>query len=181
MRCLFPASLVALVLIAGAGFAQEASSPMPQKNPRVTPTSRLAAAKTVYMKDGGGSSIPFNVISNSMEGWGRFEMVNSPEKADLILEVTTSSTGEGGVSVSSTTDSGYGTPGAGSKSTTSKELSTGPIRLAAIDGKSKSVLWSAIEDPKYAMRKKQQEDNLVRAAEKLFSKFHDRVEPPPAQ
>lgn len=173
-RLLSGAALV--LLVAGVAFAQEANPPMPKKNPPVMPLSRMAAARTVYLKDAGGSAIPFNVISSSMEGWGRFELVNSPEKADLILEISSSSTGGGGVSVSSSTDSGYGHPG--SKTTTTKELSTGQIRLAVIDGKSKSVLWAATEEPKYAMRKKQQEDNIVNASEKLFSKFHDRVEPP---
>lgn len=172
-------SSLLLLLLAGALFGQEAKPPMPKKNPPVTPSTHLAAARTAFVKDAGGNPIPYNVISSSMEGWGRFEMVDSPEKADLILEVSSSSSG-GGISVSGTTDSGYGAPG--SQTTTTKELSVGPIRLAVIDGKSKSVLWAATEQPKYAMRKKQQEDNIVDAAEKLFSKFHDRVEPqPPAQ
>ncbi len=181
MRRFLSVSASVLLLVTGAVLAQEASPTMPKKNPPVTTSTRLAAARTVFVTDAGGSSIPYNVISSSMEGWGRYQLVNSPEKADLILEISSSSSGDGGgVSVSSTTDSGYGAPG--SKTTTSKELSTGPIRLRVIDGKSKSVLWAATEQPKYAMRKKQQEDNIVDAAEKLFSKFHDRVEPPlPAQ
>lgn len=177
MRVFLSGSLITAVLLIGIASAQEANPPMPKKNPPVMPTSRLAAARTAFVKNAGGSSIPFNVISTSMEGWGRYQLVDSPEKADLILEVSTSSSGEGGVSVSSSTDSGYGASTPGSKTTTTKELSTGPIRLSVIDGKSKSVLWTATEQPKYAMRKKQQEDNIVDAAEKLFSKFHDRVEP----
>jgi hypothetical protein len=39
-----------------------------------------------------------------------------------------------------------------------------------------------MEQAKSAMRQKTREDNLVQAAEKVFAKFHDRVEPaPPAQ
>lgn len=166
-----------LVLIfALTAWCQNAPPPTPKKNPPVMPTSRLAAAKTAFLKNAGGSSIPFNVISTSMEGWGRFTIVNGPENADIILEVT-SPTGGSGVSVSSKTDAPSRTGQPESSTTTSRELGTGPIRLTVIDGKSKSVLWTGSEQPKFAMRKKGQEDNLVDAAEKLFSKFHDRVEP----
>jgi hypothetical protein len=111
-----------------------------------------------------------------MDGWGRFVMVNSPEQADIILEIS-SPGGGSGVTVSSKTDTSTRTGQAESSTSTTRDLSSGPIRLTVIDGKSKSVLWTGSEQPKFAMRKKSQEDNLVEAAEKLFTKFHDRVEP----
>lgn len=177
IMCRFLFKHVVLVcLIIGFAWAQDTNPPMPKKNPPVMPTSRLAAAKTAFLRNAGGSSIPFNVISTSMDGWGRYVMVNTPEKADLILEVSSSSDG-GGVSVSSTTGTSPRTGQPESSTTSTRELSNGPVRLTVIDGKSKSVLWTATEQPKFAMRKKALENNLVDAAEKLFSKFHDRVEP----
>jgi hypothetical protein len=168
--------LVLISLLFGAAWAQETTTPMPKKNPPVTPTTRLAAAKTAFIRNAGGSSIPYNVISTSMEGWGRFQLVNSPEKADIILEVSSSDNG-GGVTVSSSTSNSSTTGRPESTTSTSRDLSSGPVRLAVIDGKSKSVLWTGFEQPKFALRKKSLEDNLVDASEKLFTKFHDRVEP----
>lgn len=166
-----------MLLLLATTWSQEASAPAPKKNPPVTPTSRLAAAKTAFIKNAGGSSIPFNSIASSMDGWGRFVMVNSPEGADIILEVSSPSGGGSGVSVSSKTDTSTRTGQPESSTSTTRDLSSGPIRLTVIDGKSKSVLWTGSEQPKFAMRKKSQEDKLVEASEKLFSKFHDRVEP----
>ena len=42
-------------------------------------------------------------------------------------------------------------------------------------------LWMGIEHPKSALKKNDRENNLVEASERLFSKFHDRIEPPPKQ
>ena len=173
-RSLITSILVFLLL--SVAWPQDANAPVPKKNPPVMPTSRLAAAKTAFVKNAGGSSIPFNSISSSMDGWGRFVIVNSPEQADIILEVSSPGNGSG-VTVSSKTDTSTRTGQPESSTSTTRDLSSGPIRLTVIDGKSKSVLWTGSEQPKFAMRKKSQEDNLVEAAEKLFTKFHDRVEP----
>lgn len=187
-RCLearmhrFYFALIPMAFLATAvSFAQQADSQLPKKNPPITQTSRLLAAKTAYVKNAGGSSIPYNAIASAMEGWGRFTIVNSPENADIVLEVSSPGSGGGSVSVSSKTEASPRTGQPETSTSTTRELSTGPIRLTVIDAKSKSVMWTATEQPKSAMRKKAQEDNLVQAAEKLFSKFHDRVEPPPAQ
>lgn len=66
-----------------AASAQQQKTPVP-----LTPSARLTAAKTVFMKDGGGNGIPFDVISSALEAWGRFTMVDSPEKADVVVEVS---------------------------------------------------------------------------------------------
>lgn len=168
---------VSLLLLSSLSLAvQDTAAPMPKKNPPVMPTSRLAAARTAYVKNAGGSAIPYNVISTSMENWGRFTIVDSADKADIIIEVSSPSGGSG-VSVSSKSGTSPRTGQPESSTSTTRELGSGPVRMTVIDGKSKSVLWLASEQPKFAMRKKSQEDNLVDAAENLFTKFHDRVEP----
>jgi K+-sensing histidine kinase KdpD len=50
--------------------------------------------------------------------------------------------------------------------------------MTVIDARNKRVLWSASEAVKLAMKEKAKENNLVGAAERLASKFHDRLEPP---
>jgi hypothetical protein len=146
----------------------------------MNPLVRLASAKSIFLKSGGGSEIPYNVISSSMENWGRYTIVNSPDKADLIMEVTSpSETGGSGVSVSSSTKSSpYGRPEESTSSSRDVSQGGGTIRLVVYDARSKAALWSATEQSKSAMRQKARSDNLVGAAEKLFTKFHDRIEPP---
>jgi hypothetical protein len=62
----------------------------------------------------------------------------------------------------------------------SKDLSSSEVSLTVLDARNRRVLWSATETAHYAMKQTARENNLVEAAEKLVSKFHDRVEPPPA-
>lgn len=148
--------------------------------PALSPTARLAAAKTAYLKNAGGSEIPFNVISESVEGWGRFQIVGTPEKADIIIEVTAPETGSG-ISVSSgtSTDPRAGLP---SESTTStRELQVTRINLIVYDARSNMALWSATEQPKGGLRHKSRQDKVVEASQKLVSKFRERVEPDPAK
>lgn len=171
-RVLVPLTILLCITVV----AQKAAKPTPPMNPY----ARLTAAKSVYMKSAGGSEIPFNVITTSMGGWGRYVIVDSADKADLILEVTSPGESGGGVTVSSSTKPGN--DGRPEQSTsTSREISPsgGPVKVVVYDAKSKASLWSGMEQAKSSMRQKTREDNLVQAAEKVFAKFHDRIEPPP--
>lgn len=163
-------------------FAQEAAKPAQEVTkpaPPMSPFLRLTSAKSVFIKSSGGSDIPYNVISSSLEGWGRYEIVKSPDKADLILEITAPSDSGGGVTVSSSTKNDqFGRPQDSISSSRDLSSGAGTVRLVIYDGRSKATLWSATEESKGAMRQKAREDNLVNASEKLFTKFHDRIEPP---
>ena len=179
LRVLVP--LAILVCFAGA-FAQERAKPaqeVTKPTPPMSPFLRLTSAKSMFIKSSGGSDIPYNVISSSMEGWGRYQIVKSVDQADLIMEITAPTGSGGGVTVSSSTrNDQYGRPQDSVSS--SRDLSTGAgaVRLVIYDARSKAALWSASEEAKGGMRQKSREDNLVNASEKLFSKFHDRIEPP---
>jgi hypothetical protein len=147
------------------------------KNPAISTTARLTGARTVFIRRPHGNEIPFQAISVDFDGWGRYVMVNDESKADLVVEITAPEESSG-FSVSSTTSSN--TPmGKPEQSTTSrKDFSNAPVRMVVLDAKSKTPLWMGSEQPKSALRRKGQEDNQVEAAHKLFSRFHDRVEPP---
>jgi hypothetical protein len=168
------ATLVMAIVAAGVMPAQEKETPEQKKPAFVPPGARLAAAKSALVKHAGGSEIPYNVIMSGLEGWGRFTLVDSPSKADIIVEVT-SPQEDGGVSVSSKTRSGV-TGRMEESTTTSRNLSSGPIKLVVYDAKTHVALWTASEQAKSALRQKTREDNLVEAAAKLVTKFRERVE-----
>ena len=137
---------------------------------------RLTSARNVLLLRTRGSAIPAEVIQTTMEGWGRFTFVTSPEKADLVIEIASS--GDSGVQVSSSSTVSPET-GREEKSTSSrKDISPTDVRMTIIDGRNKRVLWTAAESVKFAMKEKAKENNLVEAAERLARKFHDRLEPP---
>jgi hypothetical protein len=165
-----------LLVLCGIASGQEAK-PEATKQPVVSQTARLQAAKTVFVRHSGGSEIPYNVIESGLQGWGRMILVEDPAKADLIAEISSPSDGTG-VSVSSTTiPVGTSSGRDDAKTTTSRELSNSPVKLVVFDAKSKVALWSAMEQPKMGMKQKAREDKLVEAAQRLLAKFRERVEP----
>lgn len=156
-----------------------AQTPEVKKPVPLSVAARFAAAKTIFIKHAGGSRIPFDVIVDGVHGWGRYTRVSDAGAADLVAEI--SSPGDGsGVSVSSSTKP----PASGGRqeesTTTTKELSSAPIKIVVFDGKSRAALWSATEQPKFALKQKNRKDNIVEAAQRLLSKFRERAEPIPA-
>src|SRR6185312_15999201 len=53
-----------------------------------TPTARLASARNIYFIRTHGGDIPFDTIRTTIDGWERFTLVNAPDKADLIVEIS---------------------------------------------------------------------------------------------
>src|SRR6266542_6892256 len=90
-----------LLMLGGIAIGQETKAE-PTKQPVVSQTARLQAAKTAFIRNSGGSDIPYNVIESGVQGWGRLTLVEDPKKADIILEISSPSDGTG-LSVSSTT------------------------------------------------------------------------------
>src|SRR5215470_15788176 len=90
----FKVMLLVVFLLAGTCGAQSPTptpTPSPEKKPVIeTPSMRLAAARNVLLVRTHGSTIPVEVIRTTIEGWGRFTFVTSPDKADLIIEVASS-------------------------------------------------------------------------------------------
>ncbi|MGA1998822.1 MAG: hypothetical protein ABSG52_02425 [Terriglobales bacterium] len=178
MRCIAP--LVVVLLISGILLAQEKpQAPPEQKNPAyVSPSARLAAAKTVFMKNNGGSETPFNVISGGMEGWARFLLVDSPEQADIVIEITSPDDGHTSQSGSKTKVGSKGRM-EDSASTTRNEYE-GPIKMVVSDARTHLTLWAASDQPKGGLRQRARDEHLVEAAQRLITKFRERIEPPPA-
>lgn len=156
------------------GFSAHAQQPAEKKPLIETPSMRLAAAKTVFITRTHGSRIPLDVISSTMEGWERFTFVETPEKADLIIEI--SSTGDSGVQVSSSSKVSPETGQEEKSNSTRKDISPTEIKMTVFDSRNKRALWTATESVKFAMKEKGKENNLVDASERLASKFHERLE-----
>ena len=97
--------------------------------------SPIAAAKKVFISNAPGSSLPayfggperaYNEFYTAMKGWGHYELVTAPYDADLILEVsfTSSLSGVGGTSTSGCISSNYT-----------------ELRLVILDAKMHVPLW----------------------------------------
>ena len=149
----------------------------PEKKPVMeTPAMRLLSARNVFMNRARGSRIPFDVIQSTLEGWGRFTVVASPDKADIIVEI--SSNGDSGVQVSSASQTSPDSGHEERSSSTRKDISPTDITMIVSDARNKRVLWAATESVKSAMKEKAKENNLVDAAEHLAARFHERLDQP---
>lgn len=184
-------ALVALSTVA-AGFGQQKSNQQPAKTakpssaekktaPKIeTPTARLTSARNVFITRSQGGKIPYDTIRTTIEDWQRFTLVNSADKADLIIEVA-SSGGDNGVRVGSSMSPNPETGRMEESTHSTRDLSATEVSMTVLDARNKRVLWRGTESAKYAVLEKARENNLVEAAEKLASKFHDRLEPPSRQ
>ncbi len=170
-------TLIALFAIFASAYAQEQTKPAPF----LSRVARMRAAKTAFVKNGGGSDFPFNIFQSTMEGWGRVVLVDAPEKADIVIEVS-APLDESGVSVSSSTatNNPLGTVTEGS-SKSYKQLYVQRIIITVYDARTNVRLWTAIERPKSAMKQSAREDNIAAATQALFTKFKEVLEPTPAQ
>jgi hypothetical protein len=160
-------------LLASGAFSQQ-----PEKKALLeTPSARLMSAKNVLVARARGSDIPYDVIKSTLEGWGRFTLVETKDKADLLVEIATTG---GDITVRVASSSGPSPlTGRIEQSTSSRDVSDAAITLTVYDARNKRVLWVGTETAKSAIKQTVRENNLVEAAERLASRFHDRLEPPP--
>jgi hypothetical protein len=166
----------ALFLVLTASIITASAQQLPEKKPVMeTASMRLASARNVYMTRTHGGPIPYDAIRSTVEGWGRFTLVAKPDKADIVIEI--SSNGDSGVQVSSTSQTSPDSGQEEKSTSTRKDISPTDIRMTVSDARNKRVLWTATEGVKFAMKEKTKENNLVEAAEHLASRFHDRLEP----
>jgi len=156
-------------------WAQEPSKPQ-----AVTPSARLAAAKTAFLKNGGGNAIPFDVISMSFADWARFTVVEDPAAADVIIEVTSPDDGK---KKEETGSGGFGVSGQGKRNdepSTPANTRT-DVLLAVTDAKTKATLWSATEKPNSVQKGMSRDEKYVAAAQRLMARLRQRIEPAEAK
>ena len=176
-----PALLVTALLAAGQQ-KQKADEKDQKKDPStaIAPLVRLAAAKTAFLKRAGsGSNIPYDLVSESLDGWRRFTLVNELEKADVIIEVFCSEDNDVAAATTVRTSPQTGRPER--SASTSKQFAAPEVRLTIYDAKTNLPLWTATEHPRYALKKKDIENHEVEAAQRLVTRLHDQLEPPQKQ
>jgi len=145
----------------------------PGKNSKGVPPSLLPAAicdaKKVFLSNGGDSDLAYDTFYSEMQRWGRYETVNSPDEADLIVEVTFR-VGRGREWLH---DETVGAPQDGRRYPLLM-LAT----LTVFDVKSNHSLWSAVESRKLALTEKNRGKDTVNLVQKLVAELRNRVETP---
>ena len=169
--------LVVLTIFSMGSAQQPAPPPQPANSGAASHYDRMAAAKTVFLKNAGGNDIPFNVISRNFESWARYLVVDSPDNADMIVEIRSPDDGtEKKDNKDSNKTNVYG--GNQQKQQSSAPAPAIDVIILTVYDKNMKPMWIGREEPKFAIRHKVEEGHLIEAAQKLFMRFHDRIEPP---
>jgi hypothetical protein len=164
IRAFVSCAVVLLLTAASPAYAQDAAKP-----PVISAHARLMAARTIYIEHAGGR-LPNDVIGDAFQGWGHYQLVGDPSRADLIVSINAPTT-ETGMSVGPGAGNGRQTPIGGSGGQVLQ------IRLFILDAHDRVTLWSSVEQPKGSRKEKQREDNVVDASLRLFRRFRDTIEP----
>lgn len=143
--------------------------------------SAIANAKTVFLSNGGGNSLAYDAFYNAVKTWGRFEVVGSPDDAQLIVELAYR-VEDGGTRTWTTTNgtaTSYGntTNYSGGTQVHSVRVPDPQLVLTIYDAKSKMSLWSTVDHRRLARLEKNREKETVNSAERIVEELKDRIGP----
>jgi len=148
----------------------------PAKNKKKVPEAPLPSmvtnAKKIFLSNGGGSNLAYDTFYSDMKEWGKYEIVGSPDEADLIVELAYR-VERGGTNVWSSTNSYNNTTQVHSSQIVDPELV-----LTIFDAKTKNSLWSETDHRRLARLEKNREKETAKSAERLLDDLKARVNIP---
>jgi len=103
-----------------------------------------------------------------MKSWGKYEIVGSPDDADLIIELSYEVVQEG-TRVWSTTNTYNDTT-----QVHSRQIIDPQLILSIYDARTKSSLWSTIDHRRLASLEKNREKEMINSAERLVQELRSR-------
>jgi len=161
--CLFAFGIV--LTLAPSSLAKDKKKEVP-----IAPLpSVVASSKTVFLSNGGGSNLAFDAFYAAMKDWGKYEIVGSPEEANLIVELAYKVEQEGTRVWS--THNAY----TGATQVHSAQIVDPQLMLTIYDGKTKTQLWAETDHRRLARRQKNREKETVNSAQRLVDDLKTRV------
>jgi hypothetical protein len=144
-----------------------------EKNRKDVPAAPLpasvVAAHKIFLTNGGGSDLAYDEFYSQMKEWGRYQMVGSPDDADLIVELSYY-VEHGGSHVWSASNT-Y----TGQTQVYSAQIVDPQLALKIYDAKTKNALWSAIDHRRLARRHKNREKEIIKFADRLVDQLRARA------
>lgn len=153
-------------------------NPPPKPTGSVSATTRLLNAKTVCVRKVAGNDIAYDIVNNAVIGWPRYIVVDSPEKADLLIEVSSPEEPKKDKDSGTTVSGGSNGRDPRALAVPTTTYASTDVKLIVRDAHTKAILWAGTEPAKEAFRQVKTDQNLIDATQKLVRKLHDRVEPP---
>jgi len=164
---------LALVVALSAILSPYPSEAKDKKKVPVAPLPTVVVnARKVFLSNGGGSNLAYDAFYSKMKEWGKYEIVGSPDEADLIVELAYR-VDKGGTRVWSTTNTYDNTT-----QVHSSEIVDPQLILTIYDAKTKTSLWAETDHRRLARREKNREKETVNSAERLVNDLRTRVSIP---
>jgi hypothetical protein len=164
---------LSIVIILVAILLPCSSEAKDKKSVPVAPLPTIVVyAKKIFLANGGGSNLAYDAFYSAMKEWGKYQIVGSPEEADLIVELAYR-VDKGGTRVWSTTNTYNNTT-----QVRSSEIIDPQVILTIYDAKSKNSLWSETDHRRLARREKNREKEFVNSAQRLVNDLKTRVSIP---
>jgi hypothetical protein len=76
--CVVAVSVLLAALPVNAAKKKVPAAPLP---------AAISSAKKIFLSNGGGSNLAYDAFYAKMKEWGRYDVVGSPDDADLIVEL----------------------------------------------------------------------------------------------
>jgi hypothetical protein len=125
-------------------------------------------AQRIFLSNGGGSDLAYDAFYAAMKKWGRYQVVGSPEQADLIVELSYQVENLG-TRVWSATNTYNNTT-----QVYSRQVVDPKLILTIYDARSKNSLWSTIDHRQLARLEKNREKETINSAERLVDELRTR-------
>jgi hypothetical protein len=131
----------------------------------------IVSAHKVFLSNGGGSDLAYDAFYSEMKNWGRYQIVGSPDDADLIVELSYHVENLGTHVWSSTNTYNNTTQ------VYSRQLIDPKLILTIYDAKTKNSLWSTVDHRRLARLEKNREKEMINSAERLVEELKVRDTP----
>ncbi len=138
--------------------------------PAPLPTA-VINAHNVFLSNRGGSDLAYDAFYQAMKKWGKYQVVGSPDEAELIIELSYEVVNEG-TRVWSATNTYNNTT-----QVYSCQIIDPQLILTIYDAKTKNSLWSTIDHRKLARLEKNREKEMINSAERLVEELRSRANP----
>ena len=129
----------------------------------------IVNAKKIFLSNGGGSNLAYDAFYSKMKEWGRYEIVGSPEEADLIVDLSYRVENKGTRVWSTENTDNYTTHVYGG------EITDPQLILTIYDARTKNSLWSETDHSRPARRAKNREIETINSAQRLIVDLQARV------
>lgn len=152
--------MVATYSFAGKSRKDVPAAPLP---------AAVVNAQKAFLTNGGGSDLAYDAFYAAMKNWGKYQLVGSPDEADLIIELAYHVEHDG-TRVWSSNNTYNGTT-----QVHSAQIVDPQLLLTIYDAKSKNSLWSTIDHRRLARREKNREKETINSAERLVDELKART------